>query len=201
MRIRRVLAVAALPVAALGVLAGCGGTSGNDQTQAATAGPGRATPPPWSSPANTSGAVRAAGLQMLDAEGTAQHIHAHLDVVVDGQPVTVPAGVGIDASAGRISPLHTHDTTGVLHVESPDAHATFTLGQFMTEWQVRLDRSCLGGLCTDDTHTLRAYVDGTRYTGDPASITLTAHQEIELVYGNSADQVTPIAGYDFAPGL
>lgn len=205
MPLRRLLTLIVAPVAALGIAAGCASGSGSDAGPNRAAGEGtaasRTTSPPWNAPDNPDSAVQAAGLRMLDAEGTALHIHAHLDVRVDGKAVTVPAGVGIDEANQRISPLHTHDTSGVLHVESPDKNASFTLGQFFTEWQVRLNSSCVGGLCSDGTHTLRAYVNGTPYQGDPADITLAAHQEIELVYGDASAPVTPIDSYDFAPGL
>ena len=100
---------------------------------AATTAVGRGTPPPWNAPADAAAAVRAAGLPMLSQEGKVIHIHVHLDVSVDGQPVEVPAGIGIDRSGHGISPLHTHNATGVIHIESPVKRA-FTLGEFFTEW-------------------------------------------------------------------
>ncbi|MFD9128645.1 hypothetical protein [Kitasatospora sp. NPDC059571] len=169
-----------------------------------TTAEGRTTPPPWPAPEGSAAAaaVTAAGLPMLSEEGTALHIHAHLDVIADGKAVEVPPLVGIDEPAQQISPLHTHDTTGVVHIESP-VQANFTLGQFMTEWQVSLSADHLGGLKTDADHTLTAYVDGKAVTGDPAAITLGAHQEIALVYGTAAEnaQVKVPASYSFAPGL
>src|SRR6266545_856835 len=86
---------------------------------APTAAPGRTSAPPWPAPANPAELVAAAGLPMLGEEGSALHIHTHLDVIVDGKPVTVPAQIGIDESTQKISPLHTHDTTGIIHIESP----------------------------------------------------------------------------------
>ncbi|WP_208615515.1 hypothetical protein [Streptomyces rubellomurinus] len=151
-----------------------------------TTAEGRTTPPPWPAPGDPAAAVAAAGLPMLGAEGTELHIHAHLDVLVDGKPVEVPALVGIDEAARRISPLHTHDGSGVIHVESP-AKADFSLGQFLTEWQVSASADHLGGLKTDATHTLRAYVNGRPVDGDPAAIPLNAHDEIALVYGTAAE--------------
>lgn len=139
---------------------------------------------------------------MLASEGTVEHIHAHLDVYVDGKAVTVPALIGIDESAQQLSPLHTHDTSGVIHIESP-VKATFTLGQFLTEWQVSTSADHLGGLKTDAAHTLTAYVNGKAVTGDPAAITLGAHDEIALVYGTAAEnaQVSVPSSYAFASGL
>src|SRR5438046_2239310 len=121
---------------------------------------GRATNPPWSAPADASAGVAAAGLSMLSEEGSALHIHAHLDVIVNGNPVPVPADIGVDDARKKISPLHSHDTTGVIHIESPNKNDTFTLGQFFTEWDVSLSADHIGGLTADDTHHLKAYING-----------------------------------------
>ncbi len=165
----------------------------------ATAASGRTTNPPWSAPANPAEAVKAAGLSMLSSEGTAEHIHAHLDIIVNGQPVSVPAGIGIDEQAQKISPLHSHDTSGVLHIESP-VKADFSLGQFFTEWQVALSADQLGGLSAGGGNELHAYVNGKLYQGNPAAIILHAHDEIALVYGTAAQQANPPASYHFPSG-
>jgi hypothetical protein len=162
---------------------------------------GRTTNPPWSAPADTSAAVTAAGLPMLGAEGTALHIHAHLDVFVNGNPVQVPADIGVDDARRKISPLHSHDTTGIIHIESPNKNDTFTLGQFFTEWQVALTADHIGGLTADDTHHLKVYVNGTPRVGNPASIVLTAHDEIALVYGTDAQQTNVPSSYQWTNGL
>ncbi|GAA1245722.1 hypothetical protein GCM10009665_40690 [Kitasatospora nipponensis] len=167
-----------------------------------TTADGRAGTPPWPAAACASAAVAAAGLPMLDSEGTVEHIHAHLDVFADGQAVSVPALIGIDESAQRISPLHTHDTSGIIHIESP-VKADFTLGQFLTEWQLSVGADHLGGLRTDATHTLTAYVNGKPVAGDPAALVLGAHDEITLVYGTPGEnaQVTVPTGYSWPSGL
>ncbi|MEV4557627.1 hypothetical protein AB0K51_11595 [Kitasatospora sp. NPDC049285] len=172
--------------------------------QPRTTADGRTTAPPWDAPsgAAAAAAVRQAGLPMLTAEGTALHLHAHLDVYVNGQAVPVPADLGIDEQAGQVSPLHTHDGSGVIHVESP-VQADFTLGQFLTEWQVSTSADHLGGLRTDADHTLTAYVNGQAVSGDPAAITLHAHDEIALVYGTAADnaRVSVPGSYAFPSGM
>jgi hypothetical protein len=134
-------------------------------------------------------------------EGNAVHIHSHLDVFVDGKAVTVPAEIGIDEARNKISALHSHDPTGVIHVESPTAPATFTLGQFFIEWQVSLSADHIGGLKADDTHHLKVYVNGTLREGDPASIVLAAHDEIAIVYGVDAQQPTVPKTYTWTNGL
>ncbi|MCQ4083426.1 hypothetical protein NGB36_23170 [Streptomyces sp. RB6PN25] len=128
------------------------------------------------------------------------HIHAHLDVLVDGNPVTVPAYIGIDDKAQQISPLHTHDPSGVIHIESP-VKATFTLGQFMTEWNVALDADRIGGMKAGGGNVLRAYVNGKQIKGDPAAIVLHAHDEIALVYGPEHQNVKVPATFTFPAGL
>jgi hypothetical protein len=170
-------------------------------TSAPTAGAtGRTTNPPWTAPTDVAADVAAAGLPMLGEEGSALHIHAHLDVYVNGAATQVPSDIGVDDANQKISPLHTHDTTGVIHIESPDKNATFTLGQFFTEWQVALGPDHIGGLTTDATHHLTVYVNGTARTGDPAGIVLAGHDEIALVYGNPPQTGIPNS-YQWTNGL
>jgi hypothetical protein len=73
------------------------------------------------------------------------HIHPHLDVKVNGNPVTLPANIGISqqlykdrslAQYGAMSgmaPLHTHDDSGTVHVESTVIR-NYTLGEFLNIW-------------------------------------------------------------------
>ncbi|MGD6746043.1 hypothetical protein ACOKM3_29940 [Streptomyces sp. BH106] len=121
----------------------------------------------WDAPRDVEARVHAAGLKMLDSEKLTMHIHPHLTVYAGGRQVTVPADIGIDRSGRkpRYSPLHTHDTTGTVHVESA-VWRDFTLGQFLTEWGVH--------------PTCRAEVDGSPVAGDPARIVFRDRQEITL---------------------
>jgi hypothetical protein len=153
--------------------------------------------PPWPVPADSVARAKAAGLAIGSMEGTAKHFHIHLDLIVDGHPVTVPAQLGIDDSG--YSELHTHDTTGVVHIEAPTLNKRYILGEVFQEWNVRLDSGDLGGLRADATHPLTAYVDGKKWTGDPAAIELVPHREIALVYNSPGAQVPH--NYAFAPGL
>ena len=80
-----------------------------------------------------------------------------------------------------ISPLHTHDATGILHTEAKTPKPN-TLGQFFTEWGVRLTSTCVADFCDPDT-SVAVYVDGKPYSGDPAAIELTFEEEIAVVVG------------------
>jgi hypothetical protein len=143
--------------------------------------------PPW--PAPTTDVLQraaAAHLVVLKAEAFAQHIHAHLDVIVDGNAVPVPAYIGIDLIHQRITPLHTHDFSGIVHIESPD-QSQFTLGQFFTEWGVRLGQGCVAGSCAP-TPT-EVVVNGTPVSGDPAAVVFHRHDEVAVVVGTPPSNV------------
>lgn len=173
---------------------------------------------PWPAPRDPLRLTVAAGLQPERNESLVHHVHSHLDVFVNGSHVTVPAGIGIaihdpgvrlfvapDGSKAYggirlcrtacISPLHTHDDTGILHTESKSPVPN-RLGQFFTEWGVRLDRSCVGGYCKPDS--IAIYLDGKRYTGDPRSILLTNHREIAIVIGTPPKTIPHSADFSQA---
>lgn len=164
----------------------------------------RTTPPPWPAPMHDNAKyVDAAGLPAFTSEKTLVHYHAHLDIIDDGKPVTVPADIGIvfkNGQAVAISPLHTHTPDGVLHVEA-ERNAKFTLGQLFTEWGVRLSSTCVGGLCADRSHEIAFAVDGVPYEGDPGEIALKPHEEIAIVYGAKGNLPKPPASYNFPKGL
>uniref|UniRef100_A0AAU2V8I1 Uncharacterized protein n=1 Tax=Streptomyces sp. NBC_00003 TaxID=2903608 RepID=A0AAU2V8I1_9ACTN len=195
-------AVAALlAVAATALLTGgASAAPGRPDPHPHGVGAGKGALPPWPAPADASAAVAAAGLEMLSAEGMVQHTHTHLDVLVDGKPVTVPAAIGIDEPRGRISPVHTHDTSGVIHVESP-RRADFTLGQFMAEWQVPLAADRIGGLHSGGGRHLTTYLNGRKVAGNPSAIVLRAHDEIALVFTRDTDTRPVPKSYDWPQDL
>ncbi|MDJ0342343.1 hypothetical protein QMK19_21655 [Streptomyces sp. H10-C2] len=192
MLVRRLL-IGSAALAGAAALAACGSGDASAKPTAShspsatatdTAGAAAVT---WPAPADAAASVKAAGLPMLGAEGQALHIHSHLDILVDGKPVQVPANIGIDLKQQKISPLHTHDTTGIVHIESP-VQADFTLGQFMTEWNAPFGKDKLGALKTGGGNELHVYVNGKEQTGDPAALKLADHQEIAVVYGKAGQK-------------
>ena len=152
----------------------------------------------------------AAGLELEKKESLVHHVHAHLDVFIDGEHRTVPAGIGIvitdpavhtgevdgQPSYGGIqgcdqpciSPLHTHDISGVLHTESL-VDVDNTLGQFFKEWNVRFDDTCVDDFCTPKTSVV-LYVDGKKTPLQGASsIPLSDQKEIALVIGKNPARI------------
>jgi hypothetical protein len=158
-------------------------------------------PTPWTiASADLRGRLEADHLPVLSAEATTVHFHLHLDVFVAGQELTVPANLGINQGAGYISPIHTHDETGIIHVESPDDRP-YTLGQLFDIWGVRFTTDCVGGLCTAGDRALRVYVGGKLIRTDPRLLQLSLHQEIVVTYGTSQQLPDPIPStYGFPVG-
>jgi len=145
--------------------------------------------------------LRAIGLPALSQEGTVLHIHQHLDMFIHREHISIPASIGINEGARFISALHTHDTSAVVHVESPVAQ-DFTLGQFFDIWGVRFDKECLGGYCNDGANMLKVFINGAAFAGDPRSLVLAPHQEIVVTYGTEEELPTPLpASYSFDPGV
>jgi hypothetical protein len=131
------------------------------------------------------------GLNILKFEGTVVHIHQHLNIFDNGKPVVVPKEIGIipeSTTSALFSPLHTHDSTGIMHVES-DTKRDFSLGQFFGVWGVYLSRRCIGGLCQKPGTPLKFYVDGNRFRGDPVTMVLKQHQQISIVYGKPPTKI------------
>lgn len=158
-------------------------------------------PAPWQPEyRHLSDRLLAIHLPLLGAEGTAQHIHAHLDIYVNGKAVEVPADIGIPPDGG-ITPLHTHDASGIIHVESPDAKAVYTLGQFFDIWGVQLTATSVGGYRDTAGEQLAVYDNGQK-VGNPAQLAIKAHHEIVVAYGTAAQVSSHIPdSYHFPAGL
>jgi hypothetical protein len=138
------------------------------------------------------------GIKCQTGEQLAFHVHAHLYILLDGKPQTVSQYIGIPGAP--LLPkcfywLHTHDTSGIIHMEAPTLQ-TFTLGQFFDIWGQPLNRIDVA------THPvpsagLTVFVDGVQFTDDPRSIQLKAHTQVVLELG----QVGPPPSFAFPNGL
>jgi hypothetical protein len=121
------------------------------------------------------------------AKSEEYHIHSHLTIIRDGQPLAIPANAGI--VPGCTYDLHTHDSTGIIHVESP-APRRFTLGQFFAVWGQPLSLSNVAGLTGQP---IAVYINDAgnfrQYTGDPREIEFAAHREITFVVGAAPSEI------------
>jgi hypothetical protein len=194
----------ALLAVTLAVLAAGAGTDAAVSSRTATLPGVMVGKAPWS--ANNGRYLRqrlkAIGLHALPTEGLRVHIHEHLDVVVNGKLYRVPALIGINVPQRFIAELHTHDQSGIVHVESPTVR-TFTLGNFFDVWGLRFSSRCLGGYCANGARHVNVWVNGKRVRTDPRKILLLSHQEIVVAYGTLASikPLGPIpASYPFPQG-
>jgi hypothetical protein len=135
-------------------------------------------PPPWDNgSAFLADRLDGVHLTALSQEALAFHIHQHLDLYVKGKKVVLPAGVGFTAD-GRITELHTHDTSGLIHVESP-IDRPYSLGQLFGEWGVWLSANRIG----DARGKVQWWVNGKKRPGNPANLALKSHQQIVVALG------------------
>ena len=138
----------------------------------------------------------------LGADLPEHHIHVHLAVYDDGVLVTVPAGIGVGrpwgfdatgflATGSCFAWMHTHDTTGVIHIVTPQQRL-FTLGQLFEIWGQPL--TAAGVFNYQGAPTV--LVDGRRYSGDPRVLGMSAFENIVLELGKRP-AAAPASIYDF----
>jgi hypothetical protein len=195
--VRRTFNLTLAVAIALGVLAvpGCGddadGGADESRDHARQAEPETASSDAgaavlWPAPPDPLERTAAAGLEPGRKEFLIHHAHAQLDVFVDGKPIVVPGGIGINIDdpevqqfedpAGTvayggimrcgkpcISPLHTHDATGMIHTEAKSPSPT------------RSASSSRSGECVSTSPALRnaAVPTGSRSTSTASPISTT----------------------------
>lgn len=131
------------------------------------------------------------GIQCQPSEQVLFHIHARLTIFVRGRSMRVPYGIGISSPQTQGTPggafvaagqcfswLHTHAADGIVHIESP-VQRTYTLGNFFDIWHQPLSRTRVGPA----TGHVTALLNGKVWTGNPRSIPLDAHAQIQLEVG------------------
>lgn len=131
------------------------------------------------------------------------HVHVHLSLFANGEQIAVPAGIGFKDPVEQngvvgdgicLYGLHTHDATGIIHVEA-GAPRDLTLGQFFDVWGRALSRTQVA----DYAGSVTVYVDGTLYQGDPRQLVFAPRQQITLVVGDAPPNAETLPVYAFPP--
>jgi hypothetical protein len=126
------------------------------------------------------------------------HVHSHVAIFYDGKQMQVPQYIGFapNPAGGCLYWIHTHDGSGIIHLEAPDLSppqgGPYTLGMLFDIWGQPLQRDDVAGL----TGLVTAYVNGEKYDGDLRAIALRAHQQIVLEIGTPS---VPPPNYAFPP--
>ncbi len=132
------------------------------------------------------------------------HVHAYLGLLVNGTQIAVPDQIGLNvpgpiqsgftATAQCYYEIHMHDTSGMIHIESPSTaslgSSIYTLGTMLDVWGMPVGPNGVGPF----SGTVRAFVDHTplkaptadsytEYTGDPNTIPIYSHEAIWLEVG------------------
>jgi hypothetical protein len=141
------------------------------------------------------------GIQCAPVEQLAYHIHAHLQVYVNGQPRAIPGGIGVLSPVVQETVygpfyeaqqcyywLHTHASDGIIHIESPTPRI-YTLGDFFHEWRQPLSSHQVAGA----TGSVTAFTDGKRWTAGPTSIPLRPQAVIQLDVGSPVVPFQPVS--------
>jgi hypothetical protein len=126
----------------------------------------------------------------------AMHIHPHLSILIDGQNQVIPGEIGVEPDGDL--PIHTHDDSGTLHIESPVAQE-FHLRDFFAVWGQSFTSEDILGHPVDATHPLTMTVNG-QVSNDLGSLVLHDHDDIVIQYGSTSTADVQTNRTAYSPG-
>jgi hypothetical protein len=131
-----------------------------------------------------------------DGSPIAEHIHPHLSILINGQNQAIPADIGVEADGDL--PLHTHDDSGTIHIESPAAR-DFTLQDFFTVWGQSFSSQNVLGHQVDAADPLVLTVNG-QVSSAWGSLVLHDQDNIVIQYGSAPAAAVHTDQASYAPG-
>lgn len=132
------------------------------------------------------------GINGVSCDTTEQlgfHIHAHLRIYINGQDIPIPQRIGVAPDGSCFYWLHTHDNTGIIHIEAPQKLHNLALDDFLTVWHTGFDNLGFPPELTEQTGW-KIYVNGLLFTGVPVTSPLTtevplaSHDVVTMEYGS-----------------
>jgi hypothetical protein len=193
------IVVAAIAIAGVLIAATSGGSS--HKTAPVTGSGAKAglltTPAPWA-PQYGELRSRVQAYEFPPQSDAGYHVHAVLRIYIDGKQTVVPASIGLPPEEEYLAPLHTHDTSGIIHIESSQPYA-FKLGQFFTIWGVKFTNTQLGGYVAGNRNVLSVYANG-KLVSNPVEYVMNPHDHIVVGYGRPGSFPTSFE-YGFPSGL
>jgi hypothetical protein len=91
--------------------------------------------------------------------------------------------------------MHTHDNTGIIHIETPNVK-TFTLGQVFDIWGQPLSSTNVAGITGNIVVYINDNGDVRRYMGDPRKIVLTSLRDITFQIGTPLPTLPTYSWYE-----
>jgi hypothetical protein len=181
------VAGALIVIAVIGIIVALVASSGSKKTASSASSSSAGaeaglltTPAPW--PPQYSGLLNRIVGNHFPPYGTGYHVHAVLRIYVEGKEVEVPSQIGIDQQESYLAPLHTHDNSGIIHMEATEPYP-FKLSQFLTVWGVKFTDSQLGAYTVGPGKELALYANGAR-VASPTAYAIKPHDKLVLNYGN-----------------
>jgi hypothetical protein len=111
-------------------------------------------------------AIERSELYVLDVENIATHIHVQLKIIVDRVPIVIDQ-TGVDMDTATAAPIHTHDETGILHIETDATHPELpTVADFLRLWRRDEDGDAACGWIVEGPCDLDATRNGERFELD-----------------------------------
>ena len=161
-------------------------------------GPPVGTTPYWPNGDRPTGGMGADvdGITCKPNMTTLYHVHAHLAVIYNGHWLQLPENIGIRPTC--YYEMHTHDLTGVIHIESPSVK-NYTLGKLFDIWGETLTSTDVAGATGNVVAYINDNGESRRYMGDVRAIELTSHRDVTLQVGTPA--ITSLPTYKWDAGL
>lgn len=114
-----------------------------------------------------------------DKKQSKHHYHLQLQIIQNDQLLPIPADTGINKQTECMHPLHTHDTTGKIHIEYPTS-VRFTLGDFFDSAGIVFHDNQLGSMTTHEGYRIKAVINNKERTNNLRSIPLRDGDNIKL---------------------
>ncbi|HEV7179888.1 MAG TPA: hypothetical protein VGN11_08450 [Candidatus Baltobacteraceae bacterium] len=133
------------------------------------------------------------------------HVHAFLGLYVNGKLVALPPGVGMDKPVRPVHGfvnfakcfyhIHTHDSSGIVHIEDPNPNnvpvtqSLYKLQNFLDIWGVTADANHFGPF----TGPVRVFTSGQVFRGNAPGATTPA---TDLTYFGADPNSVPLYSYE-----
>jgi hypothetical protein len=97
---------------------------------------------------------------------TGIHTHPELEIYILGEKQQIKANLGITATGGMGKNIHTHDSTGVLHIEKPGlvTKEDTKLKKFFEVWGQPFNANCILNKCNSEEGKVKMTVNGQENT-------------------------------------